>query len=292
VVLIFFFFLTIFKGLHASLQLSIFISAIASSLITAIIAFFGGDKTCGVSFAGVVSAAIVNSGIVDSACIILGITEFNIGNSVALTLIFGLASFFGVIVVPLLQNIFLNAPKETWDNINVYLLVRGVVIISIMLLSIHIARNAMKGDERFTLIHKISIAFAAKGGTCFRKAHLIEANFTGVILQNTDLREANLNKTYFYNVKGLDSIRSNKSYLQTPLVRQVLVSRNGVAKNFDRLDLRDINFQGTNLKDASFIGADLSGANLRDADLSRTKLVQTQLDGTDFTILPTKVLPA
>ncbi|WP_230968590.1 pentapeptide repeat-containing protein, partial [Nostoc sp. WHI] len=54
-------------------------------------------------------------------------------------------------------------------------------------------------------------------------------------------------------------------------------------KNFDREDLRGVNFQGANLVDISFIGANLSKANFQEADLSRAKLVQTQLDHTDFT---------
>ncbi len=37
------------------------------------------------------------------------------------------------------------------------------------------------------------------------------------------------------------------------------------------------------LSDASFIATDLSNACFQDSDLSRAKLVQTQLDGTDFT---------
>jgi uncharacterized protein YjbI with pentapeptide repeats len=281
-VLIFFFVFTICKGLYPSLQISIFVSAMASSFITFIIRIFGGEKSGGVSFAGVLSAAFVNAGIVDSACIILGITKLNLCNSVVLGSIFGLASFCSSFVVHIrIRNI--HIPSQKPEDINWYAIVTGLVIIFIMLLSIHIAYNAMKGDEKFTLIHKISIAFGTIGGTCFHSADLTEANFTGAILQNTDLRKANLKKTYFDNAKGLDSVCSGESYLQNPLVRQVLVSRKGKNKNFDRLDLRGVNFKGSNLVDASFIGADLSDANLQDANLSRAKLVQTQLDGTDLT---------
>ncbi|BCL40218.1 pentapeptide repeat-containing protein [Nostoc sp. MS1] len=123
----------------------------------------------------------------------------------------------------------------------------------------------------------------AVGGTSFRNANLTDANFTRATLKSTDFRKANLTRTCFSKTKELDCVRPGTTYLQKAQVRQVLVTREGQGKNFDRDDLRGVNFQGVNLVDASFIGADLSYANLQDADLSRAKLVQTQLNGTDFT---------
>ncbi|MHC5716665.1 MAG: pentapeptide repeat-containing protein, partial [Nostoc sp.] len=90
-------------------------------------------------------------------------------------------------------------------------------------------------------------------------------------------------RTRFQHVKMLDRVRPGKTYLQNSQIRQLLVTKQGQDKNFDREDLRGVNFQGANLVDASFIGADLSQANLQDADLFRAKLVQAQLNGTDFT---------
>ena len=81
----------------------------------------------------------------------------------------------------------------------------------------------------------------------------------------------------------VDRVRPGTSYLQHPYIRQLLTTRLGQDKNFDRLDLRGINLKAAFLTDASFIGTDLSEACLQDADLSRAKLVQTQLDATDFT---------
>ncbi|WP_422665747.1 pentapeptide repeat-containing protein (plasmid) [Anabaena sp. PCC 7938] len=78
-------------------------------------------------------------------------------------------------------------------------------------------------------------------------------------------------------------VRPGTTYLQNAQVRQVLITGQKPEKNFDREDLRGVNFQGANLVDISFIGADLSQANLQDTDLSRAKLVQTQLNETDFT---------
>ena len=141
----------------------------------------------------------------------------------------------------------------------------------------------MKGDEKYSLIRNMAIAFAAIGGTNFRNADLTNADFIGATLKSTDLRNAILTRTDFSKTKLLNRVRPGKTYLQNTQLRQLLITGQGQDKNFDRLDLRGVNLQKAVLTDASFIGADLSEANLQDADLSRAKLVQTQLDGTDFT---------
>ncbi|MFL9458022.1 pentapeptide repeat-containing protein [Tolypothrix campylonemoides VB511288_2] len=152
-----------------------------------------------------------------------------------------------------------------------------------VLLSIYISRRSLKGDPKYALIRDIAIAFAAFKGTSFRSADLTDANFTEATLKSTDFRKAILTRTSFHKTKKLDRVRPGSTYLQKLQICQVLVTGLGTDKNFDRIDLRGVNFKNAHLVDASFIGADLSGANLQDADLSRAKLQQTQLDGTDFT---------
>jgi uncharacterized protein YjbI with pentapeptide repeats len=137
--------------------------------------------------------------------------------------------------------------------------------------------------EEYTFIRGIAIALAGKCGTSFRNADLTEAYFTSATLKSTDFRNATLTCTRWHQAKKLDSIRPGTTYLQTAKVRQLLITGQGQAQNFDRQTLRGVNLQGANLADASFIGADLSEANLQDADLSRAKLVQTQLDEADLT---------
>ncbi|MBG1266745.1 pentapeptide repeat-containing protein [Nostoc sp. WHI] len=163
---------------------------------------------------------------------------------------------------------------------------RAVVIViagAVVLFSIYISWRALKGDPKYTLIHNIAVAFAAIGGTSFYNANLTNADFTQATLKSTDFRKAKLTRTCFSKTKKLDRVRPGTSYLQKAQMRQVLVMGEGQDKNFDREDLRGVNFQGANLVDASFVGTNLSQANLQDADLSRAKLVQAQLDGTDFT---------
>jgi uncharacterized protein YjbI with pentapeptide repeats len=141
----------------------------------------------------------------------------------------------------------------------------------------------LAGDEKYTLIRTITIAFAATGGTRFRDADLTDADFTSATLKSTDFRQANLTRTCWRNTAKLDRIRPGTTYLHDAKVRQLLITRQGQNQNFDRQNLQGVNLQGANLADSSFIGANLNQANLQDADLSRAKLVQTQLDAADLT---------
>ena len=152
----------------------------------------------------------------------------------------------------------------------------------LVLLFAYLGWRAWKGDSRDAWIRSFAIAFAAMGGTSFRKANLTDADFTGAKLKSTDLREATIIRTCWRDVEKLDRARPGKTYLRLPQLQPWLVAV-GTEKNFDSQVLRGVYLQGANLTDASFVGADLSEANLQDVDLSRAKLVQTQLDQTDFT---------
>ncbi|MDF5724322.1 MAG: pentapeptide repeat-containing protein [Rhizonema sp. PD37] len=151
------------------------------------------------------------------------------------------------------------------------------------ILSTHISWQTIVGNNTYFLIRRIVIAFASKGGTSFRNTNLTDANFTQATLKNTDLTKANLTRTCWHTAKKLDFANASKTYLERLIVRQLLVTGEGIDKNLGSLNLRGVNLYGAKLVDASFIGADLSEANLQDADLSRAKLVKVQLDGTDFT---------
>ena len=152
--------------------------------------------------------------------------------------------------------------------------------------SVHVARQALAGQEKHAFVREIAIAFATIGGTSFCSANLTDADFNQATLKSTDFRGATLTRTNWRKSKMLDRVRPGTTYLKNAKIHQVLITgqvdRTEEEKNFNHQNLRGVNLKGANLADASFIGADLSEANLQDADLSRAKLVQTQLDGTDF----------
>ncbi|MFN6526716.1 pentapeptide repeat-containing protein [Nostoc sp. ChiSLP03a] len=278
VVLVFFFSLTIYKGLDISLNISIFVSAIASSVVTAtistIVHLHGKNMSNGVSFAGAVAAAIVDAGVIDGAIIIFGMNQVNIYNFVRIAFIVGFAAFCSS-----------NVVSETRDKIDIlsFRTVTGIVIAFIMSLSIYIAWNAMKGDERYDLIRKIAIAFAATGGTSFRNADLTNANLTGATLKNTDFREANLTGTCFYKAKKLDLARLDKTILTNPDVLNLLVTCDGRGKSYSGANLKGANLKNANLKEANLKGADIGQAMLQGACLEWANLTLAQAVSTNFT---------
>ncbi len=162
-----------------------------------------------------------------------------------------------------------------------------IVLVAVMLAG-YLSWKALKGDQKFRWMLQIAIAIAAQGNNLFRGANLTDVDFTGATLKFCDLREANLTRTRFYQVKALDYARLDNTYLANSHIRQLVVTLNGQSQNFDGLNLEGVNLQdanlpGANLQDASFIGTNLNNANLRNADLSRSILKQAQLDGTDMT---------
>ncbi|WP_414573119.1 pentapeptide repeat-containing protein [Nostoc sp. CCY 9925] len=145
------------------------------------------------------------------------------------------------------------------------------------------ARLILVKKQKFTLLQQMAAFVIERGGTSFRHANLTDANFQKAELKSTDLRQANLTHTCWFQAQKLNLALVKSTYLEKLPVQELVTTRLGQDKNFDYQNLRRVNLQGANLTDASFIGADLSEANLQDADLTRAKLVQTQLDGTDFT---------
>lgn len=154
---------------------------------------------------------------------------------------------------------------------------------AVVLLSFYISWQAMKGNEKHTIVRNIAIAFAAFGGTSFRKANLTDANFTRATLKSTDFRDATVTRTRFYQTKMLDRVRPGSTYLQKAQVRQLLVTgRLGQNQKFDHQDLRGVNLQGANLENASLIDVDFYQANLSNVNLSRTRLVRTNFERADL----------
>ena len=148
-------------------------------------------------------------------------------------------------------------------------------------LSATMSRQALATDKN-TFIRRLIIALAAIGGTNFQGADLTDADFTQAILENTNLKGANLTRTCWFQAKKLDLACAGKTYLANEQIRQLVVTGEGYQQNFDHLCLRGVNLRGANLVEASFVGADLSEANLQSANLSRAKLTQTHLDGADL----------
>lgn len=196
----------------------------------------------------------------------------------ALSLTLSIVSFESVsiaIVSTLIPTLAMAAVTAKRANVT------PVIIVAIAI-SCHLSWKALTGSPVFLWMLQAVIAIVTRGGNCFKEANLTDADFTGATLKFCDLREANLTRTRFYEVKALDYARLDNTYLANPQIRQLVVTLNGRAQNFDGLNLEGVNLQGAKLQNASFIGTNLNSANLRNANLSRAILKQAQLDGTDM----------
>ena len=170
---------------------------------------------------------------------------------------------------------FITLIKPNWID--------SLIGCSIVLTGGIIGLNAFRTNTKFPGIAQLAINCTAVGGTSFRQANLMEADFSQAVLKHTDFRGADLTRTRWSNAKGLEFARLGNTYLANPKIRQLVVTCDGQGQSFDGLDLTGVNLQDANLQDASFMGATLNQSNLRGADLSRAILKQTQLDGTDLT---------
>lgn len=165
---------------------------------------------------------------------------------------------------------------EQWEFVSA--LAVAVPVVAVLIgLSFYVGWKAIAGEKRYELIRRIAIAMSCLGGTSFRGADLTDADFSNAMLKNSDFRGANLTRINWFNTKWLNQARIGNTYLEHPKIRQLLITKQGQAQNFDHLDLRGLNLDGANLANASLIGAKLSEATLQGADLTRAKLVQSHL---------------
>ncbi len=140
----------------------------------------------------------------------------------------------------------------------------------------------MKEDEKFALVRRIAIAFAAIGGTSFRSADLTEANFAQAILKSTDLRKASVTLTCWSQTQKLDRARVGGTILLEPTVRDLLVTSQGKGKAYIGRNLKGANLSNADLSDADLTEADISGATLQGANLERANLTKTQALNANF----------
>jgi uncharacterized protein YjbI with pentapeptide repeats len=265
--------ITVSRGLCADLgKFSVIIAAIVG--ITA--ALPGGDISREIIlFDSIIIAVGIAGSLLGAVALAIGISTFGLHSAIVVAACIALGAFLG-----------------TWETIHFYIetgefwleMFAVVCLVSIPLLGLSAYMGWKSGveDRRYSLIRAIAVNLCSLGGTIFRGANLSDANFTQATLEHTDFRNANLTLTLWIKSKQIERARIEGTYLDNPLIRQLLVSGNGQDKNYDNQNLRALNLGGANLVDASFLGADLSESLLQEANLSRAKLVQCQLYRTNL----------
>jgi uncharacterized protein YjbI with pentapeptide repeats len=155
--------------------------------------------------------------------------------------------------------------------------VDAIITVSLFFLSIYISLKASEKDNKFSLIYKSSKFLASLGGTCFQGADLSDANFTSANLFSVNFRDSILARTCWFEAKGLEYSLTAGTSIEHPIIRDLLVTKQGESQNFDSLNLCDLNLENANLKNASFNGANLSNSTFENANLGGAKLTRTQL---------------
>ncbi|WP_373526320.1 pentapeptide repeat-containing protein [Nostoc sp.] len=158
------------------------------------------------------------------------------------------------------SNIILN--EKDGDG-----LVTIIAAIPVIISAALIARKAIKGSPKFRWIKEVAVFWTSIGGTSFYKADLTDTCFDGAHLPYTDFRKANLTRTSFEEVTGLEFSRLQGTILENFKVRKLLVTKRG-----NNEDYTGANLNGANLTNADLTGAILTGINALDVDFSEATL--------------------
>jgi len=98
-----------------------------------------------------------------------------------------------------------------------------IVIVTIAI-SWHLSRKAITCSPGGLWRLQAVIAIVTRGGNSFKEANLTDVDFTGATLKFCDLREANLTRTRFYQVKALDY--AGRTHLKFILVEYGILENN------------------------------------------------------------------
>lgn len=275
-----------FTGAKAGLQLHWVIVLLIVALVVlaqgAIYSIF-----LGLSAASIFDTRYTGSVFIGSVCIIIVVVFCIITLHKNLIAGLGTVAVILVLVSPVVVILVLTFPKS-FPVIRtspkglafVFSLVFSVIFI---LFSIFIGWRIQGTDDKDAWLDSVANTFAATGGTSFYGANLINANFTGAILKNTDLRKANLTRTRFYETKKLDFARVDDTILANRAVLNLLVTCNGRGKSYAGANLRGANLKNADLNKANFKGADIIVATFEGACLEWANLTITQAIDTNFT---------
>jgi uncharacterized protein YjbI with pentapeptide repeats len=171
-----------------------------------------------------------------------------------------------------------------WKSPNYDNLVNNIAISSsILIINYYIGERVLNEAQDYLWLRQLSISFAVRGGTNFRKAQLKNTDFTGAILINTDLRNAKLIHTNFHSTKKLEFAKTDNTILTDLKVRELLVNRKGTNRDYKKCDFSKANLTEVFLNNADLTNADLTDATLKNACLEGANLTLVQAIGTDFT---------
>jgi uncharacterized protein YjbI with pentapeptide repeats len=273
------------QGLTTRAMMMIVVAVAATVTVVVAVAGAGAGTVAGAG-AGAVVIAVTVAGAIVGAVTVASAVAVTVAGVVAVTVAVAVTV---VVVIAVAVAVTVGAVTAGTVTFRVAGAAgASAVAVLTVLLSLYVARRALKGDEKFALVRPFGVAFGAMGGTSFCGADLTGANFTGARLKSTNFQASRqkqtiLDQVCWQDVKKLDRARVGNSILANAAVQELLVSRNGYKKSYVKADLRGANLTGVNLNQANLQWADLSEANLQQADLREANLREALLLGTDLT---------
>lgn len=278
----------LFQGFTTSSFTTVSVAVVTIGALAGTVALFGainGNGAGAINVAGTVAgtvglAAGVGAAVVGTVCASVSVGE---AFSISMALIWTV----GVVATTPIAVTMAGAEA----NVSVIMAVEVSVCLAlaVILVSIYVAWRTLKGDPKFDLLLKFGIGFVSIGGSSFRGADLLNANFTKANLKSSDFRNSrkrstNLTRAIWKGAKKLDRSRLGTSILANPEIRELLVTgKPNQNKSYKGLNLRGANLNGVYLKEVNFKRAILSEASFRNANLEWVNLTETQSIGTDFT---------
>ncbi len=160
----------------------------------------------------------------------------------------------------------------------------GAMILSIPIiyLGFVIGNRARLEQRDYNFIRRISVYISTYYGTCFDRANLMDANLEYSLLINTNFSLTNLTRTNFHAVQQLDGSKLDRTILNHPLVRNLLVTHDGNFQNYLGCDLHGAYLVGADLSNVDFTGSNLTNANLSNARLNNSNLTRILAIGTNL----------
>ncbi len=284
IMVLIFFLVTVRKGVATA---CVFLGvAVAATVIAAVswagivaVAWTGVATTQGGAMAAAQLVAVVVTGAVGVLAIAFATVVISTVAAVAGTI----AGLIAVALTISAAGAVAGTVSVTATSVNIIpgIMAAGVAVLVIMIAT-WVSSRALFGDIKQSWIKNIALAIATRHGTSFHRADLTDADFTQARLKNTNLNQAILTRTCWFQVKKLHLASVKTTYLENLQLRQLLITKDLHNQIYDGWNLQGVNLQGANLQDASFIGANLRDSNLQDADISRGKLVRAQFDKTNF----------
>lgn len=173
----------------------------------------------------------------------------------------------------------LNHTSVNWYD---FWLLNLIVIVFFGIVCGYISWKTTASNEKFICIYILAVEISAIGGTSFRQANLTNADFTQARLNSTDFCNAKLLHTNFYQTQKIHQARIKNTILINPIVRELLVTQNGVNKSFFRCNLQGAYLVNANLNNANFTEADISEADFYNSNLEGANLTKIQALNTNF----------